>query len=272
MKIPSTLWGVLIGSLFTIIGVIMANRGNLKALRIQHQHDRMQRDRERELLMKKEIYLEAMKALNERISEILRMGSTDYSTNINPHYQSGGDSAIGKIDIVADMETITAVHSLGAEITAAHMRISLKQIQIQQIKNDISILNMRIDAAMKDCNYLIDCMKEAVSAEITDEKRFNKLQEDYDFKQNKIQEFIGKKSEIEKEFLRTGLELVKASVHETTNITSLIAPVVHAMRAELELPFDYDSYNQIIKQIEKRQIESIGESLQDAEQILRSHI
>lgn len=51
-NIPPAFYGVLIGSLLTIIGAVLTNISNTKRLRLQHEHERELRNKERDLNMR----------------------------------------------------------------------------------------------------------------------------------------------------------------------------------------------------------------------------
>lgn len=38
--VPATVWGFLVGSLVTVLGVALTNASNTKRLRLQHAHER----------------------------------------------------------------------------------------------------------------------------------------------------------------------------------------------------------------------------------------
>jgi len=58
-RIPATFWGVVIGSFFSLGGIVIANRANDRRLREQLKHDREMRNRDRELSLRKDVYLSA---------------------------------------------------------------------------------------------------------------------------------------------------------------------------------------------------------------------
>jgi hypothetical protein len=63
---PDTLVGVVIGSVFTLTGVVQTNRTNLKNLRIQLEHDREQKAKERVLSMRRDVYFLWQKRLRQQ--------------------------------------------------------------------------------------------------------------------------------------------------------------------------------------------------------------
>ncbi|MGH7146517.1 MAG: hypothetical protein ACREIJ_01260 [Nitrospiraceae bacterium] len=60
--IPATFWGVIIGALFTLGGILLTNHFHDRRLQTQLAHDRNLKNREREMSLRKDLYLAATKA------------------------------------------------------------------------------------------------------------------------------------------------------------------------------------------------------------------
>lgn len=69
-KIPASFWGVVVGSLFTLIAVTLTNRANDRWLDKQLQNDRELKNREREMTFRKDTYAAAAEAIAASISAL----------------------------------------------------------------------------------------------------------------------------------------------------------------------------------------------------------
>jgi hypothetical protein len=63
--LPEQTHGILIGSMFTMAGVWLTNRGNLTNLRQQLAHDREQKKTEYELSIRRDVYLGVALSVSE---------------------------------------------------------------------------------------------------------------------------------------------------------------------------------------------------------------
>jgi hypothetical protein len=63
VRIPGTFWGVLAGSAFSLGGVVLSNRNSARNLRLRLEAEREARNTEREMGLRKEIYLAAAEAI-----------------------------------------------------------------------------------------------------------------------------------------------------------------------------------------------------------------
>ena len=66
--IPAAFWGVVAGSFFSIFGVWLTNRSSDRRLLRQLNYDREAKAKERELTLKKDVYLSAAEAISAGIS------------------------------------------------------------------------------------------------------------------------------------------------------------------------------------------------------------
>jgi hypothetical protein len=76
-SIPGTFWGGVFGSFFSLAGVALSNRAADKRLRTQLEHERELRAKERELTLRKEIYLAGMEALQAGATIITDLANLD---------------------------------------------------------------------------------------------------------------------------------------------------------------------------------------------------
>ena len=67
-KVPAAFWGVVFGSFFSILAVWLTSRDSTARLLKQFEHERLVKNHNRELGMKKEIYLDAAEAISAAIS------------------------------------------------------------------------------------------------------------------------------------------------------------------------------------------------------------
>lgn len=61
--IPATFWGVVVGSFFTITGIALTNRASDKRLSLQFDHEQKQKKVDREMMLRKEVYLATAEAI-----------------------------------------------------------------------------------------------------------------------------------------------------------------------------------------------------------------
>ena len=103
--IPDVIWAAIIASGLTFLGVNMSNRANRKCLLMQLNHASQQKDKERELQIRKDVYMEAAEAIAESIKDIQllpnRIIYTDKLEICNKLLQ-----ALAKVHMVGSLDTV----------------------------------------------------------------------------------------------------------------------------------------------------------------------
>ena len=108
-KIPGTFWGIIIGSFFTLSGIILTNRAHDRRLQTQLAHDRDLKNREREMSLRKDIYLAAAEAVSAALIAVGRFANLDIPQGKLTEGYLDKSPAISKIVIIAKEETVRAV-------------------------------------------------------------------------------------------------------------------------------------------------------------------
>lgn len=154
-NIPPYLWGSILGACFalmgTLVGSYLTNRGNDRRLREQFKHEREVKNREREMVLRKEIYMNAAEAIHAAIMVIPRLSQLEvpYDKLTNEYLSKA--SAMAKIHIVATEPTIKAVLSFSSELAAILMQLTARRVALNANNNPVDT------AKFKE-----ECMKETL--------------------------------------------------------------------------------------------------------------
>jgi hypothetical protein len=106
--VPATLWGFVIGSFFTVLGVVLTNAANTKRLRLQHEHEWRLESRERDLNLRRDIYLATMEAMATSIATIGRFGSLNIPSDELELILTDQSPSLSKVSIVGQEATVHA--------------------------------------------------------------------------------------------------------------------------------------------------------------------
>jgi len=242
-NIPPAFTGVIIGSFLTIVGVVLTNSSNTKRLKLQHEHEVKLRNKERDLNMRREIFMDAMEAISAGITAISRFSELGETPESLMQSYSKLTSKLGKVTIVGQNETIEALATFQLEINGAFLRMSAKREKFDKLLQ----LAQSIEAEIKTHNEVINELNEKVAqAKLNQE---NQLSNGFQSEIEQVQdELLKKKSEEEEvggQLYQTVVDLVKTSMAEVSELNKLIVPLISLMRSELELPFNEEHFAQI---------------------------
>jgi hypothetical protein len=263
-RIPATFWGVVIGSFFSLGGIVIANRANDRRLREQLTHDREMRNRDRELSLRKDIYLSAAEAVSAGITAIGRFTDLEIPNNKLTETYVDKSPAIAKVHVIANQRTAEALTNLAGELNAAYLRLLTKRNPLVLEKNQISILQQQIDSFSKERDRMLELMKQFNLDGSIDQRRWEVINKNFEFEQNRITETSKQLSTLLAGLSLKQLQFMKDCIDETNSLSRLTVPVIVSARAELEMPIDEQTYAQVIERSIKRQeanIEAFMENL-----------
>lgn len=245
-RIPPTFLGIIIGSLFTIIGVILTNASNTRRLRLQHEHERELERRNQDLGLRRDVYMAAMEAISAGMVAVGRY--SDFNLSPDELMQSYTDKspAIGRVTIVGNDETIEAVANFNQELTGTFMRLAVKREQVSALWQRTAALEKEIERASQEQERLLALINEA-GAGAHDQQRIEQLRQNYEAEARRIEALQAEQSEVDETFIALQMDLVQKCVSEVAALDRLLIPVINLMRSELELPFNEAFYAQILE-------------------------
>ncbi len=129
----------IMASAITVFGVTLANRANSKNLIRQLNHDAQQKDKERELQIRKEVYIEAAEAIAESIEDIQRLPNRIKTENFdicNTLLQ-----AMAKVHMVGTLDTVKSAAQFTEKFNQSTLPIVPKIVKFVTLKQELVYLN-----------------------------------------------------------------------------------------------------------------------------------
>jgi hypothetical protein len=244
-SIPPAFYGVLIGSLLTIIGVTLTNISNTKRLRIQHEHEVALRSKERDLNMRREVYMDAMEAISAGITAISRFSELSETPEALMQSYSSLSSKLGKVTIVGQNATIEALANFQLEVNGAFLRMSAKRDKFDKQLRHSQAVEAEIEKLNGKLNQLTTQFTQAkVNQEYDLSQRY---QAEIDALQKDLTDLQEQERDIGNQLMRTIANLVQTSMAEVSALNKLLVPLISLMRTELELPFNSEHFAQILE-------------------------
>jgi hypothetical protein len=253
--ISPTFLGIIVGSLFTIIGVILTNASNTKRLRIQHEHERDLENKERDATLRRDTYLAAIEAISAGIVAVGRFSEINISQMELMQSYTDKSPAIAKVSIVGKEKTIEAVANFNSELTGTFLRLSSHRQKLDMSWQRNMAIEEKIEQATKEQERLESLIDEYSAEGYEDDVHLNLLRRKYELMTKKIEQLTTERDTLMGQLMPMQMALIQKSLNELANLDQLLTPVISLMRAELELPFDEAYYSQIIAEDHKKQAE-----------------
>ena len=241
--VPATVWGFLVGSLVTVIGVALTNASNTKRLRLQHAHERELDARARDLSMRRDVYLAALEAMATGMTTVGSFGELEIPFQDLMRQYMGKAGAMGKITIVGREETIRAVADFEQALTGAFMRLSGQRNAVDQLFKRTRALEAKLETTTQEQERLatlLECSSE-------DDGDGARLRRSLEHEQRREAELRTELHTAEAAFHPGMMDLIRTSMQEVAALDTMIVPVVSSVRKELGLPFDDAFYLNLIR-------------------------
>ena len=259
--VPATFWGVLAGSFFSILGVWLTNRASEARLEIQFKHERLVKSTERELTLKKDIYLEAAEAVSAAISSLFNFANLDTSNEKVMESYLQKSPVLAKVHIVGTLQTVDALANLLDEHRKQSFDLWVVRHKLNAQKNAIANLDHFVARFQKEVDITLELIKQFNTSGPGDPQRWDRLQNNVNFEMKRVTDALEKREELVGKLAGEHAAFIATCSRASSAVSKHVVPLVKAIRQELELPLDLDGY-------QIRVDRSLSEQVADSDQYL----
>ncbi len=241
---------------------MITNRANDRRLRAQLEQDRDLKNQEREMSLRKDVYLSAAETIWAGLSAIGRFSNLDIPHDKVIEAYSEKSYVIAKIHIIAKDETLKAVVAVINELNAAYLRLTVKRVSLFAQKEQIVILKNQISSFAQKRDRMLELIKQFNIEGCADKHRWDVLQRNFDFEQGRISDTIKQCDAVAADLSSRQFEYIKECISESIRLSPLLVPAVCAVRKELELPISEEMYIEMIEEGIRKQESNLNEFIQ----------
>jgi len=263
--IPAAFWGIVVGSFFTLGGVFFTNRANDRRLKAQLDHDRILKNRERELSLRRDIYLAATEAVAAGLSATSRFANLSIPDDKLIERYLEKSSAIAKAHVIAREDTIKALANLVSEMGVTYLRLFVKRYPLIAQKKHIELISSQMNAFGKERDRMLGLMTQFNIDGTNDKRRWEVIQNNFKFEQDRIDKALQEHKAISTDLRTKQLQYLKECFTENVRLNNLMIPALVAIREELELPVDETAYRQVMEENLRKQEESLTDFLRNSD-------
>jgi hypothetical protein len=244
--IPDVIWSAIIASGITFLGVTLSNRANRKSLLLQLNHAAQEKDKERELQIRKDVYLEAAEVTAEAINDVMLIPSR-IANSKNVEIGNRMLQALSKVHMVATLDTAKSITQFVVTFNQLTLPIISEMVKYLALKQELTNLNnlseMKLNT-MKETKIIYEHSDSNIKQDpkVLDayERMFDKTKAERD---NIIASITSKEAE------RYALYIALASMCINTGqmLQKEFLNVLLSIRKELKLDIDSAEYINIMK-------------------------
>jgi hypothetical protein len=267
-RIPATFWGVVIGAFFSLGGVVLTNRAHDRRLRTQLEHDRELKNRDREMSLRKDVYLAATEAVSAGLIAVGRFADLEVPHDKLTEGYLDRAPSIAKTHVIASETTAKTIVTFSGELGATFLRLFASRMPLVGQKQEIDFLRNQIAAFAKERDRTLELMKQYNLDGVSDQRKWDVLQRNFDFERHRIDETARKADALASTLYPRQLQFMEECVEETMRLGRLLVPIIVSVRKELELPIDEAEYRKVAEEAVARQVESLREFMQKVRSLI----
>ncbi len=257
-KIPDAVWAAILASILTLSGVLLTNRGNNKRLLAQLNHDAEERSRERQMSLRREVYLLAVEAITKAYSILMELPLADLQTESWKAEVNSISKALAKVHVVGSDETVSSSTQFSSSFSKAFLELTQKKLPLDQLKLRLNILANLIDKSSEEKDRCIALMKEFNLKGLTDQRLWDTIQHNYDFENQQASQYINEQTAILQQYNDLLIELTMNCYQKCIELGYLLVPALCSMRAEMDIPINIEQYRELIERTRAEMEKSIS--------------
>jgi hypothetical protein len=215
--------------------------------------DRELRAKERELALRKEIYLAAAEAISAGIRAIGSVADMNLSNDEVYRGYLEKAPAIAKVHIIGGEETLRAVAEISSELTSAFLELTAKRMPLVSMKQHIAVLEQQIASFGKERDRMLELMRDHNIEGNGDTRRFTVLQRNFESQQNQIKQYVQEQQKLNLTLYSAQLNLAEGCLTLSSKLAKLAVAAVVSVRRELELPIEQAMYVQLTDELRTKQ-------------------
>lgn len=251
---PTLMVGLL--SAFVALFVLsMTNAANNRRLDKQFDNDRKIKAKDREMNLRKEIFLEATTVMAVGVNTLIKFTNLDLSDSevIKDYVEKS--PALVKLNLIANMDTLAAVANFSTELSSLFLKYYAKRSLLIHDNNLISMWKKEILKLQSETSNLLELMKQYNIEGNTDTRKWDMYQKNYAFADSTRAKCVDKIDKISNDLEPKRIDLIRECMHDIESLAGFQLSILKAARKELELDFDEDQFTNILTEaIRKNQI------------------
>ena len=252
VSIPDVVWAAIGGSALTLFGVFL-----------QLVHDGKQRNRERELNLRRDVYLPAAEEFAATVSYIVRLPNIDLDEQGKMEPVPGFMKIAAKINIVGSNETIVATNTLVSKIDSVFVPLMSKKLPLAKLKSEIKVLEKIVDDCQTRAQKAIFDMRSLTFNKESDQSILQLVKSDFERAQKDSEKFGNELSIKRDQHIKMTCDMSVECLEATMQIQRFFVPLLIAIRKELKLPFDPKKCLKPLEQINREAREPLDKFIRD---------
>ncbi len=194
---------VALTSFIALIGVVYTIRDSNSQLIKKLDHDSNQRDRDRDMALRREIYLNATEAMSQWKVLLSKLCDLELPQSKINEELCVISSALSKIEVVADNKTIQVISRLSSELTSANLELISKRSTLMFLKIDVDVLEVSIQKCLVAQKENSDFITKFLLDGNPNQSSLKIAQGNFDYWMKQFEKLFKEQGELQKNYMRS---------------------------------------------------------------------
>lgn len=242
--IPEGLWGVLLGSLLAFGATYVATRRQLL-------HDAEQRERDRKMSLRRDVFLEVADGLAGTTDYFFKFANADV-----PLVELGASTQkygwLNKLYVIASLETIEAFSEANGQYGAAVFDLMRERLRVEDLKHKIDGVGQQIELCVSEQRHVGE-----LAAALANQVRTAQVMDEQKLTAQRWEDSVEERTRLDREQseyldakLRIQKSLLERAVQHTLAYQSKLRKALSAIRNELDFPIHSGELERMSRRIE----------------------
>lgn len=247
-SIPEVVWSGIVASVLTFSGVLLSNRSNTERLKIQLQHDSIEKSKERTATLRRETYLRAAEEMVRLNAYLAGLPQVDI-TKANPtEGMQGFFTSAARLQLVAEPKTALLVNKLAAAYAELILTVMIAIRPVADARSDISIADALYDKSQIEITRLLAEMARQRESGQPNEDVVKALRTSFDFQLAQSEKFATDRSDGWARFNSASVSFQRTLLTEIRDIGLRQIPVMVEIRRDLGLTGDLSEIEAVMRE------------------------
>ncbi|MBC8751289.1 MULTISPECIES: hypothetical protein [Paraburkholderia] len=242
--VPNVVWSGIVGSLITVIGVLVTNFGLSRRHREQLQHTAEENARklthdasesalDRKMKLKRDVYIPAIEAVYSATSSF---GALADPSNLRSDIQQNFVEAVGsisKVNAVGSLESVAAVGALLQRLLSVNLELSVKRNAIEVVYGQLQANARTVTRAVEEHGRWVQVQTSMLFEGPPVPEKWNFVANQIGFQQGQINLWTAKQTASSRELQLAQLAFLRVMAKSQPKLTDASITASVALRDEL---------------------------------------
>lgn len=248
------------GSGFTLVGVIFANRHSRKQLQTQLAADAEEKAKQRRAELRKAVYLESAEELVKANAVIGTLPETNL-TKVNTGLElKGFFASMIKLQLVGDPKTARLANGLASSYGETLGRTMVQVMPIRRVVSALKIQDDLFQVHQNEVKRILEAMGARNEAGKPDLEGFDAKNRSLEFHKEQAASIEKERKRLRALHTSLQLEFMQSIAQTMTSLTMELLPLMLELRRELDVGGNYDDFKDMLEAQARRVKEMLDSS------------